>query len=196
MKKLKQASRFEDGSKAREKFFDEALGRPGTRVVLYFHGNAASRGQYNRIEIIKSLAATMEAHVVAVDYRGFADSTGWPSEEGRREGILVVLVETIRCPPLYAVYCTNCSFVLNLRIFQCSKIGLGLDARAVWGWVRERTGGNESTSNVYLYGHSLGSSVVLGLANHLSRNAHEGAPAGTSELFVCVCVYHAPLWGV
>lgn len=76
------ASRFPLDSRAREEFFDEAMGRPDSRIVLYFHGNAATRGQFNRVELIKALAATMQAHVVTVDYRGFGDSTGWPSEEG------------------------------------------------------------------------------------------------------------------
>lgn len=34
------------------------------------------------MELAKSLASRLDAHVVAVDYRGFGDSTGWPSEEG------------------------------------------------------------------------------------------------------------------
>lgn len=40
------------------------------------------RGQWNRVELVKTLSATLGCHVIAVDYRGFADSTGWPSEEG------------------------------------------------------------------------------------------------------------------
>jgi pimeloyl-ACP methyl ester carboxylesterase len=34
------------------------------------------------VELVKTLSATLGCHVIAVDYRGFADSTGWPSEEG------------------------------------------------------------------------------------------------------------------
>ena len=34
------------------------------------------------MELMKALSSRMEAHVVAIDYRGFADSTGWPSEAG------------------------------------------------------------------------------------------------------------------
>lgn len=34
------------------------------------------------MELIKALSATMASHVIAVDYRGFGDSKGWPTEEG------------------------------------------------------------------------------------------------------------------
>jgi len=138
-----EASHLPLGSRAREEFFDQALARPGARVVLYFHGKAASRGQFNRVELVKALAATMEAHVIAIDYRGFGDSTGWPSEAG-----------------------------------------LGLDARAVWAWVQERVGGKEGGkegANVYLYGHSLGSSVALGLAQYLSEEADAAAAAAAAD---------------
>jgi abhydrolase domain-containing protein 12 len=139
-----EASRLPLGSRAREEFFDAALARPGARVVLYFHGNAATRGQFNRVELVKALAGTMEAHVIAIDYRGFGDSTGWPSEAG-----------------------------------------LGLDARAVWTWVQERVGGREGgrggAANVYLYGHSLGSSVALGLAEYLSEEAVAAAAGDDNQ---------------
>ncbi len=145
-----EASHLAPGSRAREEFFDKALGRPAARVVIYFHGNAASRGQHNRVELIKALAATLETHVIAVDYRGYGDSTGWPSEAGLAE-----------------------------------------DARAVWEWVQERVlpgggqgngngngnGSSRHTANVYVYGHSLGSSVALGLAHHLSSTATAAAAA-------------------
>ncbi|GAB5033545.1 monoacylglycerol lipase abhd12 [Nannochloropsis oceanica] len=137
-----EASRLPPGSRAREDFFDLALARPNTRVVIYFHGNAATRGQFNRVELVKALAATMEAHVIAIDYRGFGDSTGSPSEAG-----------------------------------------LGLDARAVWTWVQEKVGGKEGEggpANIYLYGHSLGSGVALGLAHYLSEEA-EAAAADDSD---------------
>lgn len=54
------------------------------RVVLYFHGNGASRAVRFRLETAKALASHLNAHVIAVDYRGFGGSQGWPSEEGTR----------------------------------------------------------------------------------------------------------------
>lgn len=88
------------------------MGQENARIVIFFHGNAATRsvsvliagvscvlphpkppslplwaiyrGQYNRVELSKALSSTLGAHVIIIDYRGFADSTGWPTEEGRK----------------------------------------------------------------------------------------------------------------
>ena len=50
-------------------------------VVLYCHGNFASRAMYHRIDLYKFL--TREGfEVVTFDYRGFADSPGTPSQVG------------------------------------------------------------------------------------------------------------------
>ncbi|KAJ3388111.1 hypothetical protein HDU84_000271 [Entophlyctis sp. JEL0112] len=51
-------------------------------VVLYFHGNAGNRAAPNRIATYRSLAARLDLNVVAIDYRGFGDSDGSPTEEG------------------------------------------------------------------------------------------------------------------
>jgi pimeloyl-ACP methyl ester carboxylesterase len=130
------------------------------------------RGQWNRVELVKALAAMLEAHVVTVDYRGFADSTGWPSEEGQccfahacprahegglhpytgvRWGSMAVssgIPSTTDCVCVCVCVC--------LCVYVRGATGLALDAHAVWDWVRRRTGGPDSTSHVYLYGHSLG----------------------------------------
>eukprot|EP01039_Chlorochromonas_danica_P003993 gene3993-4368_t len=52
------------------------------RIVIYFHGNAGTRAVRNRIEITRKIASSLNAHVIAFDYRGFGDSDGWPSEAG------------------------------------------------------------------------------------------------------------------
>ncbi|KAG5188678.1 Alpha/Beta hydrolase protein [Tribonema minus] len=52
------------------------------RVVVYFHGNAATRGVKNRVDLVKTLAGVLDAHVMAFDYRGFGDSEGTPTEGG------------------------------------------------------------------------------------------------------------------
>lgn len=64
----------------RDLYFDEALAR-AERIVLYFHGNSHCRGQGFRLRKVKQLAVHLKAHVIAFDYRGFADSEGYPSEE-------------------------------------------------------------------------------------------------------------------
>ncbi|XP_038066186.1 lysophosphatidylserine lipase ABHD12-like [Patiria miniata] len=60
--------------------FDEALG-DGKPIILYLHGNAGSRAADHRLLLYRLLIG-MDFHVVALDYRGFGDSSGWPSAEG------------------------------------------------------------------------------------------------------------------
>ncbi|ORY65616.1 Alpha/Beta hydrolase protein [Leucosporidium creatinivorum] len=62
-----------------ESVFDAALRDYPT--VLYFHGNAATRGAPNRVRVARHMSDE-EHNFIIVDYRGFADSTGTPSEEG------------------------------------------------------------------------------------------------------------------
>ncbi|TFK40713.1 Alpha/Beta hydrolase protein [Crucibulum laeve] len=51
-------------------------------TILFLHGNAATRAFKARILHYEALSARLQANVLAIDYRGFADSTGTPSEEG------------------------------------------------------------------------------------------------------------------
>jgi len=60
--------------------FDKALrARP---TIIYFHGNAASRAQSSRVRSYLDFSYRLDCNVLAIDYRGFADSSGYPSEEG------------------------------------------------------------------------------------------------------------------
>ncbi|RMX46809.1 hypothetical protein pdam_00024066 [Pocillopora damicornis] len=53
----------------------------GNPVFLYFHGNAYTRGTGHRLGVYK-LLTSIGYHVVTIDYRGFGDSEGKPSENG------------------------------------------------------------------------------------------------------------------
>ena len=70
-----------------QRAMDASLAR-ATRVVLYFHGIAGTRGgvwaavQSARVQLVRALAAHFGAHVVTFDYRGFGDCPGRPSEAG------------------------------------------------------------------------------------------------------------------
>lgn len=64
-----------DGSEAG---FDAALKESG-RVCLFFHGNGGHRG--HRTDLYRTLSA-LGLHSVNIDYRGYGDSSGSPSEEG------------------------------------------------------------------------------------------------------------------
>ena len=51
-------------------------------TVLFLHGNAATRAMTPRIRQYQGFSSRLGANVLAIDYRGFADSTGSPSEAG------------------------------------------------------------------------------------------------------------------
>jgi fermentation-respiration switch protein FrsA (DUF1100 family) len=49
-------------------------------TIVYLHGNGGDRGVGHRVEMYKRLVAEVGARVLAIDYRGFADSPGNPTE--------------------------------------------------------------------------------------------------------------------
>lgn len=59
---------------------------PEARLLIYFHGNAATLGQQRRTEEYRTYAsgACEKIFVLAFDYRGFGKSSGEPSEAGLR----------------------------------------------------------------------------------------------------------------
>ncbi|BGP17580.1 hypothetical protein JCM10213_001228 [Rhodosporidiobolus nylandii] len=61
--------------------FDEALSSPSHPTIVYFHGNAATRAAGNRVRVARH-TSDMDCNFLIIDYRGFADSSHSPSEEG------------------------------------------------------------------------------------------------------------------
>jgi abhydrolase domain-containing protein 12 len=56
---------------------------PKARLVLYLHGAAGTLGSGWRPQSYRAIsAAASNVHIIAIDYRGFGTSTGWPSEAG------------------------------------------------------------------------------------------------------------------
>ncbi len=51
-------------------------------TILFLHGNGGTRALRSRVQHYQAFAARLRANVLAPDYRGFADSTGTPSEAG------------------------------------------------------------------------------------------------------------------
>ncbi|KAK7021216.1 AB hydrolase-1 domain-containing protein [Favolaschia claudopus] len=51
-------------------------------TILFFHGNAATRAFNARIQIYTALSSRLSANVLAIDYRGYGDSTGTPTQPG------------------------------------------------------------------------------------------------------------------
>lgn len=72
-----------DNSKNHEKeIFEEMIRTIPTSIVLYLHGNTASRGAPHRVDLYKVLRK-LGYHVIAVDYRGYGDSEPIsPTENG------------------------------------------------------------------------------------------------------------------
>lgn len=60
--------------------FEEALRDYPT--VIYLHGNGMNRAAPFRRHMYQAISNRMNANVIAIDYRGYGDSTGVPSEEG------------------------------------------------------------------------------------------------------------------
>ncbi|KXN88127.1 Monoacylglycerol lipase ABHD12 [Leucoagaricus sp. SymC.cos] len=51
-------------------------------TILFFHGNAATRAFTARIQHYTAFTSRLGVNVLAIDYRGFGDSSGIPSEPG------------------------------------------------------------------------------------------------------------------
>ncbi|CAH1792330.1 unnamed protein product [Owenia fusiformis] len=62
-----------------EQYFSDSLS-DGTPIILYLHGNGGTRGGWHRVQLYKVLQSMY--HVITLDYRGYGDSTGVPTEEG------------------------------------------------------------------------------------------------------------------
>lgn len=61
-------------------WFRSTLG-DGRPVIIFLHGNGGTRAADHRIGLVKKLSAA-GFHVFSLDYRGFADSSGEPTEAG------------------------------------------------------------------------------------------------------------------
>ncbi|CAD5121966.1 DgyrCDS10422 [Dimorphilus gyrociliatus] len=111
-----------------EKNYTLAL-KSGIPTFLYLHGNAGTRAAWHRTRLYNVIAKTAGYNVLAIDYSGFGDSKGRPSEE--------------------------------------QVIG---DALAAYKWLLKHE------SKVFIWGHSLGTAISLGLAERLSllKESYEG----------------------
>lgn len=56
---------------------------PTAKLVIYLHGAAGTLGSGWRPQSYRALSAAVpNSHILAIDYRGYGSSTGWPSESG------------------------------------------------------------------------------------------------------------------
>lgn len=69
-------------SQDKELLFEEILKKTKDPIVLYLHGNTGTRANGHRVELYNILRQ-LGYHVIAMDYRGFADSSDIsPTESG------------------------------------------------------------------------------------------------------------------
>jgi abhydrolase domain-containing protein 12 len=52
------------------------------KTVIFFHGNGGSRAAPFRRQLYTAWSSKLAVNVLAIDYRGYGDSEGSPSEEG------------------------------------------------------------------------------------------------------------------
>lgn len=76
---------------------------PEAVLVLYFHGAAGTLGSGWRPQSYRAIStAAPKVHILAMDYRGFGTSTGWPSEAGLLTDALTLVdfaMRNARIPP-------------------------------------------------------------------------------------------------
>ncbi|XP_039993168.1 lysophosphatidylserine lipase ABHD12-like [Xiphias gladius] len=73
-------NQWEEAVGKNPEWYWETLG-DGHPVIIYLHGNLGTRAINHRVELVKILS-TAGYHVLSLDYRGFGDSSGEPSEAG------------------------------------------------------------------------------------------------------------------
>ncbi|XP_060728775.1 monoacylglycerol lipase ABHD12-like [Tachysurus vachellii] len=61
-------------------WYEQSLG-DGSPVFIYFHGNTGNRAAPHRVGVANVLSS-LGYHAVVIDYRGFGDSTGEPTQDG------------------------------------------------------------------------------------------------------------------
>lgn len=138
----KSAAKLEQNS--RQSFYDESL-TTADRIIIFFHGQAGNRGTRNRPPLMKRLASEFSSHVIAIDYRGFGDSEGWPSESGTHLDALAVVQWVI------------------------SRLNVSVEIPGENGRLSLKN--RNSFPPVYVYGQSLGSGVSAALLADLANRS-------------------------
>lgn len=79
---LMRSDLVKDGNQNREALYEKILRNTKDPIVLYLHGNTGTRANGHRVDLYKTLRR-LGYHVIAMDYRGFADSSDIsPTEVG------------------------------------------------------------------------------------------------------------------
>ena len=116
-----------------------------SRIIVYFHGNAFTRGFPNRIRKMRKLSREFDAHVLVFDYSGFADSTGYPSEITALNDAMSILK------------------YVNSTVLKNNM--------AASGWYTSGSSVvDQNQPKLYFYGHSLGTGISTSLIHHLTTS--------------------------
>ncbi|XP_060150791.1 protein ABHD12B [Globicephala melas] len=73
--------RWGEDAKGKGRSCYEAALHDGNPIIVYLHGSAEHKAAPHRLELVKVLSDS-GFHVLSVDYGGFGDSTGKPTEDG------------------------------------------------------------------------------------------------------------------
>ncbi|XP_075569067.1 protein ABHD12B [Pelecanus crispus] len=71
-----------------QRWYEEALA-DAHPVIIYLHGNGGTRASSHRIQFLKAMGAA-DFHILALDYRGYGDSGGHPTESGLTTDVLAL----------------------------------------------------------------------------------------------------------
>ncbi|KAM9291268.1 protein ABHD12B [Morus bassanus] len=71
-----------------QRWYEEALA-DAHPVIIYLHGNGGTRAASHRIQFLKMMGAA-DFHILALDYRGYGDSSGHPTESGFTTDVLAL----------------------------------------------------------------------------------------------------------
>lgn len=100
---------------ARNDRLDSALLDPDAKVVLWLHGQGKDRTQNSRVRRYRKFAEKIQAHVLAIEYRGFGETVGqftpthhsliedamtgfeWLREKTRQKNDIVIFGQSLGC---------------------------------------------------------------------------------------------------
>ncbi|XP_074885558.1 protein ABHD12B [Buteo buteo] len=71
-----------------QRWYEEALA-DAHPVIIYLHGNGGTRAASHRVQFLKMMGAA-DFHILALDYRGYGDSSGHPTESGFTTDVLAL----------------------------------------------------------------------------------------------------------
>ncbi|XP_018792020.1 PREDICTED: monoacylglycerol lipase ABHD12 isoform X2 [Bactrocera latifrons] len=116
-------SEFSDVTAENEALFYERMLKLPSTIVLYLHGNTASRGSGHRVEMYQ-LLRKLGCHVLTLDYRGYGDSDPVsPTEEGIVRDALTVY-EYIRNVTTNPIFIWGHSLGTGVACHLCSQLNL------------------------------------------------------------------------